>query len=247
MVAPAFVRVALALAALASASSPEGGVEASCPPPSERPPLASRSCTDEPGARLHVGVERLIREALSDWLPHPGAAQLSVGFGGDGRVASICLDSASDEDTSRRIPALAARARELPPAPACLAGRRLDFAWASEIATDEDLHETLRVCRAEIRPLAGQIDWCRFHQHCPVTRVRELESEADRELRSCVLASVPLAMRAGISGEILTFLPALGRKPDPELAFRAYRVCGGLPRPADVIGCMDRHGWERVR
>jgi hypothetical protein len=77
-----------------------------------------------------------------------------------------------------------------------------------------------------------------------VTQTRSLESRADRELRSCVLAQVPLTMRTGVSREVLRFLPVPDLEPDPELALRAHRVCDGLPRRTDVIECMDRHGWR---
>jgi hypothetical protein len=88
-----------------------------------------------------------------------------------------------------------------------------------------------------------ELDWCRIAQHCPVEKTRRLESEADRELRSCVLEKVPLTMRTGVSREVLRFLPIEDQKPDPKLALRAHRVCDWLPRREDVVECMDRHGW----
>jgi hypothetical protein len=241
---PGLRRVGVALAALACASPAPTRVEM-CAPPPERPPRASASCFEEPEAHRHAGrVGSLIGETLSGWRSHPGTAELGVAFGEDGRVASVCFDSVAGGVVARRIPDLAHRLRELPAAPACLAGRRLDFAWESEVATSEDVRRVVRHCRREVRPLERRIDWCRFRQHCSVTELTALESDADRELRSCVLASVPLAMRTGVSREVLAFRPTRGRKPDPELALRAHRVCDRLPRPADVIECMDRHGWE---
>jgi len=159
-------------------------------------------------------------------------------------VASVCFDSVSGAVVARRVPEVAIRARDLPLAPACFAGRRLDFAWESEIATSEEVRQAVRACRREIRPHKRRIDWCRVGQHCSVSEVLDLQSGADRELRSCVLERIPLAMRTGVSREVLRFVPTPGEKPDPELALRAHHVCDGLPRRAEVVECMGRHGWR---
>jgi hypothetical protein len=237
-------RIAASLAAVACATPPATRVEL-CPPPAERPARPLATCFEQPDAQRHAGrLGSAIGEVLSGWHSHPGAAGLSVAFGDDGRVASLCFDSVSGNPVARRIPDVADRIRELPAAPACFAGHRLDFAWESEVATTEDVRRAVRACHREVRPLLRRLEGCRFAQHCPVTRTRALEFAADRELRACVLEQVPLTMRTGVSREILRFLPVQDRRPDPELAIRAHRVCDGLPRRADVVECMDRHGWE---
>jgi hypothetical protein len=237
-------RLAVALAALACATPPATRVEL-CPPPEQRPARPPASCFQEPDAQRYAGrLGGTIGEVLSGWHSHPGAAELSVVFGDGGDVASVCFDSVSGGPVARRIPDLADRLREHPAAPACFAGRRLDFAWESEVATTEEVRQAVRGCRREVRPLTRQLDWCRTAQHCPVTQTRALETRADRELRACVLAQVPLTMRTGVSREVLRFLPVPDLEPDPELALRAHRVCDGLPRRGDVVECMGRHGWE---
>jgi hypothetical protein len=216
-----------------------------CSPPAERPARPAGECFQAAEARRYVGrLGGLIGEILSGWRSHRGAAELTTTFDGDGRVASLCFDSVAGAEVARRVPDVAERLGELPPAPACFAGRRLDFAWESDVATAQEVREAVRSCRREVRPWKREIDWCRTGQHCPVEQVRGLQSAADRELRSCVLESVPLAMRTGVSREVLRFVPEPGSKPDPELALRAHRVCDGLPRRPDVVECMDRHGWQ---
>jgi len=232
------------VALLSCAAPPVTRVEM-CSPPEARPARPAAECFHSAESRRYVGrLGGLIGETLSGWRSHPGAAELTATFGGDGRVDSVCFDSVSGGVVARRIPEVAERVRELPAAPACFAGHRLDFAWESDVATSAEVREVVRACHREIRPLKREIDWCRTAQHCPLTEVLDLRSEADRELRSCVLASVPLAMRTGVSREVLRFVPTPGEKPDPELAIRAHHVCDGLPRRADVVDCMDRHGWR---
>jgi hypothetical protein len=234
--------------ALLSCAAPDVTRVEMCPSPETRPPRPAPECFHSVESRRYVGrLGELIGDTLSGWRSHPGAAELTATFGGGGRVDSLCFDSVSGAVVARRIPDVAERLRELPAAPACFAGHRLDFAWESDVATSEDVREVVRACHRAIRPLTREIDWCRTAQHCPLTEVLDLRSEADRELRSCVLASVPLAMRTGVSREVLSFVPVPGGKPDPELAIRAHHVCDGLPRRADVVACMDRHGWRPGR
>jgi len=234
----------VALAALACAKPTETRLEM-CSPPPERPARPAAECFQSTESLRYAGrLGGLIGETLTGWRSHPGAAELSATFGDDGRVASMCFDSIDGEVVARRTLDVAERALELPPAPACFAGHRLDFAWQSEVATSEEVRQVVRTCRREIRPLTRRIHWCRVGQHCSVDKMRKLTSEADLELRSCVLESVPLAMRTGVSREVMTFLPSVGAEPDPELAVRAHRVCNGLPHQDDVIECMNRHGWR---
>jgi hypothetical protein len=216
-----------------------------CPAPAARPARPAAECFQAAESRRYVGrLGGLIGEILSGWRSHPGATELTTTFDGDGRVASLCFDSVSGSVVARRVPDVAEQLRELPPAPACFAGSRLDFAWESDVATAQEVQEVVRGCHRTIRPRKRAIDWCRSRQHCPVEEVLELQFAADRELRSCVLESVPLAMRTGVSREVLRFVPEPGSTPDPELAIRAHRVCDGLPRRVDVVECMDRHGWQ---
>jgi hypothetical protein len=233
------------MAALACATPPTATRVELCAPPEERPPRPLASCFRGPDAQRFAGrLGGAIGEVLSGGPSHAGGAELSVAFGDDGRVASVCFDSVSGDAVARLVPDAADRIRDFPAAPACFAGRRLDFAWESEVATSEDVRRAVRACRRKVHPLKRRLDFCRSAQDCPLPRTRALEDAADRELRACVLERVPLAMRTGVSREVLRFLPLPDRKPDPELALRAHRVCDGLPRRQDVVECMERHGWE---
>src|SRR5262245_41029293 len=239
-----WVELALAALGIGCAAAPSSRVEL-CSPPAERPARPAPECFWAAESRRYAGrLGSLIGDTLCGWRSHPGAAELSATFDDQGRVASVCFDSVSGDAVARRVPEVAIRARDLPAAPGCFAGHRLDFAWESEVATSEEVRQVLRTCRREVSPLKRRIDWCRVAQHCSVNEVLEREAEADRELRSCVLEGVPLAMRTGISREVMSFVPVEGEKPDPELALRAHHVCDGLPRRVDVIECMDRHGWR---
>ena len=236
--------IGIGLGALACANPSATRVEM-CTPLAERPSRPSAGCFEGAEARRFAGrLGSLIGETLSGWRSHPGTAELSAIFDDAGRVASFCFDSVSGAVVARRVPDVAIRARDLPPAPACFGGHRLDFAWESDVATSEEVSQVVRTCRREVKPLTRRIDWCRAAQHCSVTEVLGLLSEADRELRSCVLESVPLAMRTGVTHEVLSFVPVEGENPDPELAIRAHHVCDGLPQRVDVVECMDRHGWR---
>jgi hypothetical protein len=215
-----------------------------CSSPELRPARPTAECFHSPESQRYVGaIGGLIGDTLSGWRAKPGAAELTASFGGDGRVDSVCFDYVSGAVVAHRIPDVAERVRDLPAAPACFAGRRLDFAWESDVATHAEVRQVVRACHREVRPLTRKVDWCRSAQHCAETELLDLRSAADRELRACVLESVPLAMRTGVTHEVLSFLPVPGEKPDPALAQRAHHVCDGLPRRADVVECMDRHGW----
>jgi len=233
---------------LIACASPRATRVEMCSPREARPARPAAECFESAESRRFVGqIGGAIGETLSGWRSHPGSAELTATFGGDGRVDSVCFDSVDGSMVARRIPDVADRLRAFPAAPACFAGHRLDFAWESDVASGAEVREAVRACHRTVRPLKRKIDWCRTAQGCALTEVLDLQSAADRELRSCVLASVPLAMRTGISREVLSFVPVPGEKPDPELAIRAHHVCDGLPRPADVVDCMDRHGWMPAR
>ena len=127
-----FAWVGIGLAALGCAAPPVTRVEM-CAPPAERPPRPAAECFHAAESQRYAGqLGGLIGETLSGWRSHPGAAELSAIFGDDGRVASLCFDSVSGAVVKRRVPDVAVRARDLPAAPACFAGHRIDFAWESE-------------------------------------------------------------------------------------------------------------------
>lgn len=152
-----------------------------CSPPAERPARPAAECFQAADSQRYVGqLGTLIGETLSGWRSHPGTAELSAIFGDDGRVASLCFDSVSGPAVARRVPDVAIRARELPAGPACFAGRRLDFAWESEIATWQELRQVARGCRREINAVTRHIDWCRVGRHCSLNLVLSLIECMDR-------------------------------------------------------------------
>src|SRR5262245_14357281 len=173
--------IATALAALACAAPSVTRVEM-CAPPAERPARPAAECFLDADSRRYVGqLGGLIGDTLSGWRSHPGSAELSAIFADDGSLATLCFDSVAGKEVARRVPDVAVRARDLPTAPTCLAGHRLDFAWESEVATSEEVREAVRSCRREVSPLTRRIDWCRTAQHCSVEQVLGLESQAERE------------------------------------------------------------------
>jgi hypothetical protein len=222
-----------------------------CSAASERPPRPTAECFADPASQYYAALlAGEVGDALSGSISHPGSAALSVAFDGDARVGDVCFESFRGKRIGGRIPDTAARVQALPAAPACFAGRRLDFAWESDAVTDEEVRRATAECRRETQPYRRHILFmleaqsCYEPKGCSGREVRRRWDEADRALRSCVLGRVPLVMRTGITHEALVFDPAPDTTPDPDQAMRASKVCDGLPRPPDVIDCMQRRGWE---
>jgi hypothetical protein len=147
------------LAALACASAPEIRVER-CSDPAERLPRPTAACFAEPEAQRYSALlSHEIADSLSGHRSYPGSAELSVAFAPDTAAAQVCYDRFEGKQVTRRIPDAAERVQALPPAPACFAGHRLDFAWESDVVTDEDLRRwdeadrELRSCVLDRVPL----------------------------------------------------------------------------------------------
>jgi hypothetical protein len=242
--------LAWALAACGCTAPPETRV-VQCAAPAERRPRPSAECFAALDSQRYAALlAGEIGDALSGHRSHPGAAALSVEFDADSRIAEVCFESFHGGRVARRIPEAAARVPSLPPAPACFAGRRLDFAWESEAVTDEAVRVATAECRRETRHHRRQVlfiheaQTCHEPMGCSGDEVRRRWAEADRALRSCVLERIPLVMRTGVTRETLVFDPAEHTTPDPDQAMQASAVCDGLPQPPDVIECMGRRGWE---
>jgi hypothetical protein len=245
--------IAWAMAALACASAPEIRVER-CPDPAERLPRPAAACFAQPEAQRYSALlANEIADSLSGHRSYPGSAGLSVAFAPDTGAAQACFDTVDGKKVARRIVDAAERIQELPPAPACFAGHRLDFAWESDVVTGEDLRLAVADCRRRVERYRRKILFILEAQTCPEAKgcsgdsVRQRWNEADRELRSCVLDRVPLVMRTGVGHETLVFDPAEDTQPDPAEATRAAVVCDRLPHRSDVVECMERHGWEPRR
>jgi hypothetical protein len=242
--------LAWALACCTCATDPQTWV-VGCSDPSERAPRPSAECFGDPESQRYAArLAGEIGEGLSGYASHPGSAELSVAFDGDARVSEVCFDSYRGGKIASRIPEAAQRVQALPAAPACFAGRRLDFAWESDDVTDEGVRLAVAECRRKVEPhrrkilFVKQSQGCYERKGCSGDEIRRRWDEADRELRSCVLDRVPLVMHTAEHRETLVFAPAEDEKPDPDEAVKAAAVCNGLPRPADVIECMRRRGWE---
>jgi hypothetical protein len=236
--------IGLAAGALACAGPLVHGVEP-CLLPEQRAPLPAADCLHGPeGQRYAQLVASAIGWSLGGWSRRAGAAELSVRFAEDASVRSVCHASSWGDSVQRRIRYAADLVRRLPPAPACLAGRRLDFAWESPVVTDEELRAAERECRRRIAPLRREIDFCYLRQDCPREQVLGLWARADDELRSCVLEKVPLAIAGAGSAQSLRFVPREGTRPDPQLAIRASRVCSRLLDRAALVDCVREHGFE---
>jgi hypothetical protein len=252
-------RAARPLAALAVGALAFGGCSTApktwvvqCSAASQRPPRPSAECLVEPDSQRYVvQIAGEIGEGLSGYATHPGQAEISVAFDAGSRVADVCFGSVHGGVIEQRIPQAAARVNALPPAPACFAGRRLDFAWESDTVTREEVRVAVAECRREVEPYRRRVLFIQDAQSCyektggcSGDAVRRRWNDADRALRSCVLGRIPLVVRTGVTHEELAFAPAVSTTPDPELAKQAMKVCNGLPRVPDVVECMGRRGWE---
>jgi hypothetical protein len=186
-----------------------------------------------------------LADALMGYRSHPGAADLSVAFGDDASVASVCSGSRVEGDMiAARLPRAAERLRALPSGPECFAGRRLEFAWESPEVTSLHVRQATRECRRRTERHRRQNLFCHETNRCPVEEVLERWKRADRELRSCMLEKVPLELHLAGSTESHHFVPASGAAPDPDLAIRAMESCDALVDHSAMIGCMREHGWE---
>jgi len=222
-----------------------------CDDPAERPPRPSAECFAEPDSQRYAAqLAGEVGNGLSGHVSHPGSAGLSVDFDASARVADVCYESFEGGRIAQRIPDVALRVQDLPPAPPCFAGRRLDLAWESDAVTDEEVRIATAECRRATRRHRSRILFIHEAQSCPEQRgcsgdeVRRRWAAADRALRACVLEHVPLVMRTGVGRETLVFDPAAHTTPDPGKALQAATVCDGLPQRQDVIECMDRRGWQ---
>ena len=239
------VAIALFACACVSDASPAA---APCVARSLRAPLPSLECFESEDGQRHAALlAGALGETLSGYHSHPGAAELSVDFDDAAGVASVCADSVEGEQIARRLPRAAAGIRRLPAGPACLAGRRLDFAWQSPEVTSEELQQATRECRRRIEGYRRRNLFCLETQRCSDQEVRERWERADRALRSCVLEKVPLEMPLAGSAETRLFVPIAGSAPDPDLASEATQVCANLADPGALEDCMLRHGFEPRR
>jgi len=235
--------IALLLCACAGPATPP---DAECVAGAARPPLASVECFESEAGQRHAGrLALVIADALMGYHSHPGAADLSIDFGDDARVASVCSDwRVEGDEIVRRLPGAAERLKALPAGPQCLAGRRLEFAWESPEVTTAHVREAVAACRRRIEVHRRRNLYCHEMFRCPVDEVNERWDLADRELRSCVLEKVPLEMHLAGSAEAHHFVPVGGAAPDPDLAIRAMEICEALGDRDVMIGCMREHGWE---
>jgi hypothetical protein len=237
------VSIALLVSACASPATPPGR---ECVAGAARPPLASVECFESEAGQRHAGrLALVIADALMGYHSHPGAADLSIGFGDDARVASVCSDwKVEGDEIARRLPGAAKQLKALPAGPECFAGRRLEFAWESPELTTAHVREAVGACRRQIEAHRRRNLYCHEMYRCPVEEVNERWDLADRELRACVLEKVPLEMHLAGSAEAHHFVPADGAAPDPDLAIRAMELCEELGDRDAMIACMREHGWE---
>lgn len=235
-------RVVASAALVCACASPPGADL--CPPVAERAPLPSAECfRSEEGQSHAVLLSTAISDALMGYVSHPGSAELTVFFGDDAGVGSLCVDSLVGREIARRLPRADRELRALPPGPACFAGRRLDFAWESPEVTHARVREAVRECRRGVESHRRKNLFCHETQRCPVEQVSERWDRADRELQSCVLTKIPLELHVAGSAEAHHFVPDQP-VPDPELAARALEVCEALPDHAAVVRCMREYGWQ---
>jgi hypothetical protein len=80
--------------------------------------------------------------------------------------------------------------------------------------------------------------------HCPTDEVIARWERADRELRACLLAELPLALRLAGRSEPIYFVPIAEHDPDLDLAKRALDVCNALADREVMTACMRGNGWK---
>ena len=237
------VAIAILSCACASPATPPAG---QCRATAARAPLPSVECFESDEGQRHAGrIATAIADALMGYHSHPGSAELSVSFGDDASVASVCSDwGVEGTEIARRLPRAAELLAALPAGPGCFAGRRLDVAWESPEVTSEHVRQAIRECRRRVEGHRRRNLYCHEMQRCPVEEVIERWDRGDRELRSCVLEKVPLEMHLAGSAEAHHFVPTAGAGPDPDLAIQAMDLCEALADRDTMLGCMRRHGWE---
>jgi len=234
----------LSAAALGCARPPAHRIEMCVAGEPARPP-ADPACTYGPkGRRFTAELGGAIGASLTGYSSHPGAARLRVDFDEGGGVEHACFGSVWGREVARRLPDAASAARSFSGAPACLAGRRLDFAWESPNVTTEHVRSVTRECQERVDPHRSRIEMCLYRQDCSVEKVRAMWQAADDALRACVLERVPLAIRSADAREGHSFVPIEGVPPSPARALRAGDLCEGLPDRPAVVECMRAHGWR---
>jgi hypothetical protein len=234
----------LAAAALACAHPPANRIEM-CLAAEPAKPAADPVCVyGLEGRRYTAALGGAIGTSLMGYHSHPGTARLRVGFDGGGAVAGACFGSVWGDEVTRRLPDAVRAARALPPAPACFAGRRLEFAWESPVVTTEHVQVATRECQERVDPHRTRIEMCRQRQDCSVEKVNAMWETADDALRSCVLERVPLPIHSADARESHHFVPIEGVPPSPALAVRAGELCENLPDHPAVVECMRVLGWR---
>jgi hypothetical protein len=234
----------LAAAALACARPPAKQVEACTAGEAPRPAVDSACVHGLEGQRFVGALGGAVGASLTGRHSHPGTARLRVDFDDGGVVERTCFGSVSGSAVARRLPDAVRAARALPPAPACFAGRRLEFAWESPVVTTEHVQVATRECQERVDPHRTRIGMCRQRQDCSVEKVNAMWEAADDALRSCVLERVPLPIHSADARESHHFVPIEGVPPSPALAVRAGELCEGLPDHPAVVECMRLLGWR---
>jgi len=218
-----------------------------CPPRVDQKPPPTVDCLESAeGLSYTTQAARGIGDDLMGWVSYPGEAMLSVEFADDTKIDSVCVRRSSGDQVKKRVPRAVERVRKLPPAPACFAGRRLEFQWQSPVLTDHELRSAISECRkGSVARRAAR--FCRVGLHCSIEEYRQTWAIADREVRACVLHRIPITLNLESTQEVLYFRPIDPiRPPDPTMAMGALDVCSRWQERSEAVGCMFAHGWRPV-
>jgi hypothetical protein len=239
-----WVLASFAAAAFACTRPPANRVEMCLADEPARPPADPACVYGLEGRRYTADLGGAIGTSLTGYSSHPGAARLRIAFDEGGAVEHACFGSVWGNEVARRLPDAASAARAFVAAPACFAGRRLDFAWESPVVTTEHVRTAARECQESVDPHRTRIEMCRHRQDCSVEKVRAMWEAADDALRACMLERVPLEVRSADARASHSFVPIDGVPPSPALAARAGDLCDGLPDHPAVVECMRVLGWR---
>jgi hypothetical protein len=235
----------LGLCWIACATGPE---ISGCPPRSEQKPAPTLECLGDETTHVYLqDAAADFADRLMGWHSHPGTATVSIEFAAGANVESVCLRETSGDRVGSRARRAAVRVWKLPVAPACLAGRRIEFSWESPDVTREHVRAASWDCKDDAAAHMRAIDFCEVAQHCQQTEFWSLRDAADRVHSQCVLKRLPIAITVADPSETVFFLPVEGAEPDAQDALDALASCDNAEDRSVGVSCMLERGWGETQ
>ena len=211
----------------------------------ERPAI-TQQCREQYDSRRYIAnTAKLIGERLIGRRAYLGSLDLSIGFGEQGTIESVCRRRFSGAKVYERSGDAMAELYSQPSAPFCFAGRRIEITWESPVVTEAEIDVAVRSCGDAATVPGRGLAMCFSVQHCDDDDYEQLFGEANHLFVGCVLQKLPLTFIVPGSDEILNFMPKQGSTPTSALALDALKTCRNPDATREeLIGCVDERGWE---